>query len=358
MGDAPLFVGCGICCLCIILPMVIMLAVSFQKIDANEVALRKNRHFHYKASDDVETNGLHYVGLWHTFVKITKTDKFGNYQITAFTSNVIQVQMLVTIQYQLEPTYQNLYNIMFNYDNMGAYFNARVQDAVRRGVQSLHSDYMYSNRALVTQKLRENVASAVIPCGYSLNNLQVTEISVPLEMQAAIDDLVDATLDIDVAFQERDKSLQNADNQKNRDVHAATITADLAKQTAYAEFNASKTVLDAELYKLQRDVNNTYDLIRAYMYQFQDLQPKQIMELIKNHRYNVLLSNMGATGSNKILLDHKPTAAANIGSKIEEKLSAVYVEGLVWDPYYTSTAPSTAPTNNPTLSPSINSTTG
>jgi len=331
--------------------MVIMLAVSFQKIDANEVALRKNRHFHYKASEDVETNGLHYVGLWHTFVKVTKTDKFGNYDITAFTSNVIQVEMMVSIQYQLEPTYENLYNIIFNYDDMGAYFDARVQDAVRRGIQSLHSDAMYSNRALVTQTLRDNVGRAIEDCGYGLNNLQVTEISVPVEMQQAIDDLVDATLDIDVAIQERDKSIQNANNQKNRDVHEATIEANLQMQVAASEYNASVTVLDAELYKLERDVNNTYDLIRAYMLEFQELQPKQIMELIKNHRYNTLLTNMGMAGSNKIVLDHKPVAASNIGAQISQKLNDSYEEGLVFDPYYGP--PSASPTfTQPTLAPS------
>jgi len=80
---------------------------------------------------------LRYVGLWHGFELISKTDQFGEYKITAFTSNAIQVEVEVTIQYQVQPTYENLYKIIFDYDDMGSYFDSRVKDAVRRGIQSL-----------------------------------------------------------------------------------------------------------------------------------------------------------------------------------------------------------------------------
>jgi len=297
-----------------------MLSVSFSKLESNEVALRRHKHFGYKAGDEVEKNGLHYVGLWHAFERVSKTDQFASYSVTAFTSNLIRVDMDVSIQYQVEPTYENLYKIIFDYDSMNDYFNYRVTDAVRRAVQSIGSDVLYSNRGYVTGVLRDFTTRAIVDCGYTLTNLQMTQITVPEDMQDAIDDLVDAKLDIDVALNERSKTTQESENQKNRDVYNANIDAELQIQSAYADYNASKEILDAELYSLQRQVNNTEDLIVAYQGQYDAAHYRQIMELVKAHRYNTLVHTVGSSGTNKVVLDHKPTAIGEFGDQIKARL--------------------------------------
>lgn len=297
-----------------------MLASSFSKLESNEVALRRHRHWGYQVGDGVEKNGLHYVGLWHAFERVSKTDQFASYGVTAFTSNLIRVNMDVSIQYQVEPTYTNLYKIIFDYDSMKEYFNFRVTDAVRRSVQSIGSDVLYSNRGYVTGVLRDFTTRAIVDCGYSLTNLQIREITVPDDMQNAIDALVDAKLDIDVALNERSKTTQDAENQKNRDIYNVNIHAELQIQSAYADYNASKEILDAQLYSLQRQVNNTEALIIAYKGQYPAANYLTIMELVKAHRYNTLVQTIGSSGSNKVVLDHKPTAIGAFGDEIKARL--------------------------------------
>jgi len=306
--------------LAITISVIVMLAVSFSKLESNEVALRKNRHWGYKVGEEVEKNGLHYVGLWHAFERVSKTDQFASYGVTAFTSNLIRVNMDVSIQYQVEPTYTNLYKIIFDYDSMEDYFNYRVTDAVRRSVQSIGSDVLYSNRGYVTGVLRDFTTRAISDCGYTLTNLQIREITVPDDMQDAIDALVDAKLDIDVALNERSKSVQNAQNQKNRDIYNAEIQAELQIKSAYADYNASKEILDARLYSLQRQVNNTEDLVIAYTGQYPTANYLTIMELVKAHRYNTLVQTVGSSGTNKVVLDHKPTAIGEFGDSIKARL--------------------------------------
>jgi len=319
MGEFESY-SCMGCIVCILIPIIVMISVSFSKLESNEVALRMNKHFGYKAGEDVDTNGLHYVGLWHTFQKVSKTDQFKNYQITAFTSNIIKVDMSVSIQFQVIVSYENLYRIIFDYDDIASYFDARVMDALRRGIQGTGSDVLYSNRGLVTQTLKDVVSQSVEETGYQLNNLQITDIVVPPEMQQAIDDLVDAKLEVDVAINERSKSLQEGENAKNADIYNAEIDATLKVQSAYADYNASIAVLDAQLYSLERQVSNTEALIRAYQDQYPTANDAQIMELIKAHRYNTLVSTVGAAGSNRVILDHKPTAIGVLGDAFAERL--------------------------------------
>jgi len=312
--------ACGACVVCILIPTIVMISVSFQKLESNEVGLRMNKHFGYKAGEEVDKNGLHYVGLWHTFKVVSKTDQFKSYTITAFTENIIAVDLSVSIQYQVLPTYENLYRIIFDYDDIDSYFDARVMDALRRGIQSTDSDVLYSNRGVVTQTLKDIVSEAIEETGYSLNNLQITDIVVPPEMQAAIDDLVSAKLEVDVAFNERSKSLQEAENSKNAEIYYANIDANLRVQSAEADYNASIAILDAKLYSLRRQVENEENLIKAYQAQYPSANDKQIMELIKTHRYNTLVNTVGASGSNKVILDHKPTAIGALGDAIKQRL--------------------------------------
>lgn len=284
-------------------------------------------------SEEVQTNGLHYVGLWHGFELISKTDQFGEYRITAFTSNAIQVEVEVTIQYQVQPSYENLYKIIFDYDDMGSYFDSRVKDAVRRGIQSLKSDVLYSNRATVTSVLRENVTPGLEACAYTLNNLQVTQIHVPHQMQQAIDDLVDAGLEIEVANNERSQMVQNAHNQKNRQVHEATILADTTLQTAFAEYNKTRKVIHAQLYTLKKNVENVERLILSYQESYPEATDSQIMELIKAHRYNSIISSVASTGTNKVVLDHNPSAIGKVGDDLKQRLDA-YPSGLPTTNFY------------------------
>jgi len=297
-----------------------MISVSFAKLESNEVGLRMNKHFGYKAGEDVDKNGLHYVGLWHTFKKVSKTDQFKSYQITAFTENIIAVDLSVSIQFQVNPTYENLYRIIFDYDDIGSYFDARVMDALRRGIQSTDSDVLYSNRGVVTQTLKTMVTKSILETGYSLNNLQITEITVPPEMQQAIDDLVSAKLEVEIAENERTKSLQEGENAKNADIYRANIDAELKLQSAEADYNASIAILDAKLYSLKRQVENEEKLIIAYQNEYPSANDHQIMELIKAHRYNTLVNTVGSSGSNKVILDHKPTAIGVLGDAIKKRL--------------------------------------
>jgi len=77
MGESEslMFGGCA-CFFIIILPTIIMLAVSFKSIDSNELGVRRHRHFGYVVGEnEVTKTGNHYVGLWHTFDVVQKNSK-------------------------------------------------------------------------------------------------------------------------------------------------------------------------------------------------------------------------------------------------------------------------------------------
>jgi len=322
VSEDRVFIGGGCCC-AILIALVIMLSVSFKKIESNTVGLRSNKWYGYVNSEEVHQTGVHYVGLWHTFQTVSKTQQYEEYQVTAFTKNIIQVKLSVSIQYQIEPTFDTLYKILYDYDDMDAYFDSRTQDAIRRGIQSLSSDVLYNSRSLVTATLRDNVKQAIDDIGYNLNNLQIKEIRVPTEMQDAINSIVDAKLNITVAVNERNKLKQSAQNERREAVHAANITAIQAALRANADFEAAKVGIDADFYMMKQSADNLKALILAYQESYTTATPQQIMDIVKAHRYNNVVNTVGVSGSNKVFIDHKPSAINEVSNNMKSILSGV-----------------------------------
>jgi len=284
------------------------------------VGIRSNKWYGYVNSEVVHETGVHFVGLWHTFQTVSKTQQYEEYRVTAFTKNIIQVQVFVSIQYQIEPTFETLYKILYDYDDMNQYFDSRTQDAIRRGIQSLSSDVLYNSRTLVTQTLKKKTREAIADIGYTLNNLQIKEINVPQEMQDAINSIVDAKLNITVAVNERNKLKQSAQNERREAVHSANITGIQQSLGAEADFKAAQISIDADFYMMKQNVENLKALILAYQQSYLDATPQQIMDIVKTHRYNNLVNTVGSSGTNKVFIDHKPSAITEISNNMKAVL--------------------------------------
>lgn len=302
-----------------------MLAVSFQSLDANEVGIRRSKHYGFVNSEEVQTTGNHYVGLWYKFDTLSKTQQNGEYTVTAFTNNVIGITIETAVQYQVDPTYDNLYGILYDYDKMGEYFDSRVKDAIRRGIQAVESDALMTARASITNVLSTNVREAVAACGYTMNSFQILEIEIPAEIQTAITESVQATLGVGVAQEQRERDMIAAENQRIQDKHSANVTATQQAATATANYNSQKALLDAELYAMTKAVENLENLVQSYQTAYPIANATsymQIMELVKTHKYNSLLGEVAASGNNKIVVDHKPSAIGDIGQALADRLAA------------------------------------
>jgi regulator of protease activity HflC (stomatin/prohibitin superfamily) len=312
------------CCICVLLPTAIMLGVSFQAIQENEVGIRTNKHYGYvTASGSVESTGNHYVGLWYQYEIISKTQQNGGYTVTAYTNNIIQITVDVDIQYTVSTAYDDLYMILFDFDDIGQYMNSKVEDAIRRSVQSLPSDVFYNNRALVTSTLTGYVEPAISDCGYFLNALQLVEVTVPAEMSTAITDLVSAKQEIDVATNEKNKYLVAANADLNAAVHDADIAAKQSNQTADSNYDAYTNNIDAELYAKRKEIENIRTLILAYKLSYPAATDKQLAELTLTHRYTDTIGQVStASGSMKIFMDHKPSAIGDISDALGVRYAA------------------------------------
>eukprot|EP00494_Astrolonche_serrata_P025903 UN26164 len=134
-----------------------MIACSVQAIDTNEVGIETHKYYEYVLSDELWEEGTHWVWLWGDFETETKINQNKDYTVTANTNNIIEVTVDVSIQYQIKPTYNDVYQIVFEFDDMGEYFDVVVEDAIRRGVQSLSSDTFYSDRQILTDVISAKV---------------------------------------------------------------------------------------------------------------------------------------------------------------------------------------------------------
>lgn len=320
MGEELMFGGCA-CFVIIFLPTIIMIALSFKSVDSNELGVRRHRHFGYVVADgELTKTGNHYVGLWHMFDIVKKTQRNRDYKVEAYTKNIIEITVEVSIQYQIITTYDVIYSLVYEFDQITDFQDAMVSDAIRRAVQSLESEIFYNQRGLVTDTLRSNVEIALDEVGYALNNLQLTDIEVPPEMDDAIVRLVSARQQAELATNLRDKQIAAAEVAKKESLHTATNTARANNETAAANFNAAREVIDAELYAKRADVRILSEMIDAYYVAFPTANEYQIMEMVKNDRYTSILSHLAGTGENKLFLDHKPTTIGEVSDGIQARL--------------------------------------
>lgn len=321
--DDPRVIGSGFCFFVVVLPTIIMIAVSFEALGANDLGVQTNKHYGYVTSSKVWTTGNHYVGLWHTFSVRSKLQKNKDYSITAYTNNIIKVAIDISIQYQIDIStgaYQTLYDLLFGFDSANDYFDAKVVDALRRGVQSLESEILYNSRGLVTTVLRDNVDNAIKEIGFILSNLQLVDLTVPDEMQDAIDMLVSATQDIGLAENNREKLVVAAENEKAQNIHDAEVAALEQVKTAEAEYNATLVTLDADFYALAKEIEIIELTIINYQSNFPEAIDRQIMEMFKADRWSDIVSQAGNVGNNKVFLDHKPSAMGQYADYMVERL--------------------------------------
>lgn len=320
-GYGKTIFGSCACFFIVILPTVIMLSISFEAIQENEVGIRKHRHFDYVTADNELTDtGNHYVGLWHTFDTISKAQRNKGYRITGYTANIIEVDVEIEIQYSVLNSYQSIYMILYEFDDITNYLDANVEDAMRRSIQMMESEIFFSQRGLVSTTISNNVEIAIEKAGYVLMNMQLVEALLPSEMDDVVDRLVSARQQSELVTNSRDKQLASAEVSKKELLHTTKNEAIALNATSEAQFQATKVMADAELYSALVEIQSLEELIDAYYENFPLATENQIMEMVKNDGYMKALAESNKEGDNVISLDNKPTAIGRISDDFQARL--------------------------------------
>lgn len=314
--------GVGTCILFTVIS-VVLLAMSFSAVDETQLAILQSRQFGFvinKENEEVFETGNHFIGIWGALQKISKIQQTETFSIVANTKNVMSVDVNISIQYQIKSDYTSLYGVIYNHNNVYEDLQYSMFDAVRRGCQSIQSDTFFNNRILVTNSIRSEVLKAMNSLGYQLVNVQVTNFSFEERLNDAIKNLADATQDIDVAQNERNKETITAKNEKAKRVHDASVDALVSNEIALADFNYEKDIVDAMLYAKRQNIRMISDLIQTYKAQFSTANDGQIMEMMKQDRYINMMGKVAISGSNKIFIDHKPGAIGVISDTLTSRL--------------------------------------
>jgi len=298
-----------------------MLYISFEAIQENQVGIRKHRHFNYvTAGKELTETGNHYVGLWATFDTLSKAQRNKGYRITGYTANIIEVEVEIEIQYSVLNSYQSVYMILYEFDDITNYLDANVEDAMRRGIQTLESEIFFSQRGLVSDTIRNKVEIAIEKAGYVLMNMQLVEALLPSEMDDAVDRLVSARQQSELVTNTRDKQIAGAEVAKKELLHTVKNEAIALNATSEAQYQATLVRADAELYAALVEIQSLEELIDAYYEKFPQATENQIMEMVKNDGYMKALGESNKVGDNVIALDNKPTAIGAISDAFQERL--------------------------------------
>lgn len=303
--------------------LLILIILSIKTVDETEVGILENKYYHYVVGEEETVQaGMHFIGFWRRLAiieKVQRTMMFDN--LEALTNNVLAVHLDVTMQYVIVNDYRSVYNAIYKFQGHGDQMTIAVSDAIRVGCQGLQSDQFYTDRSAVTEKMKTFVAEALGVFGFQLSSIQITEIKVPLAMDAAIKDLVDATQDIDVATNERAREVSIAENEKRDKIHEFSVNGAIKNETALATYNAAKELIDAQLYTQYKRIDIITSVIESYKTKF-NATDKQIMGLMKSDQWIQMITLLGQSSgqANKLYLDHKPSAVEDLSAQLRTNL--------------------------------------
>lgn len=310
----------------LLITTVVLIILSFDSIEPNEVGILTHDFFGYVLDDqNLYQAGYHWVWLWGQFTLVDKTTQNEVYLVNANTRNIIAISAEISIQFVIKQNFADVYEVIYKHEDFKLYFDTVVTEAIRLGIQSVDSDILYSDRGLVTDKIRTLVAAAIEKTGYMLVNLQVTDLEVPGEIQNAVDRLVFATQDVAIATNERNAVVNAAENAQRQAIHAANIAAASLQEKATAKYEADVRLFDARLYAKQQTIKATELLADAYASKFPGASDKQKMELLKAQQYMQAIETLSGSSAinqtQKIFIDHKPNAIGKMTDGLKSRFT-------------------------------------
>jgi len=259
MGKTALAYGCLFIGLPIIIISVVLIAISFSKLSSNEVGLDLNKNTKTIDSETLYSNGVHFLGVNHEFIKFPKNvqeiDLRGRSSIDARTKDGLSIVLEARVLYRLPPD-----NIDFLL-NLHLMFNGKHQSVYSDICRAIVRDVASQYTAFEFWQIREEIANQILLslepklADYyaRVDTFLLTNFQLPPKFRAAIDETAEVaeqkTTVENQGFIERketDTRLLEANLQVDIIGKEANATATQTQLEFEAQVQATKAKIDSE----------------------------------------------------------------------------------------------------------------
>ena len=240
------YIGIGILIILIISFSVDILSPTygfFARVDSGYVGIVT--HFG-KVSDRVLPAGFHLTGFFEHVHPINVRTQIKDGTIVAFSSDIQQVEMLVSINYNVTPEAANtLYKTI-----SGDYFNTLISPRINENTKVVVSNYtaesLIASREVLSSEVLKLMQNDLAPYGITATAISIENIDFTDAFESAVEAKQVATQEAQKAKTQQEQQTMEAQQEATRKKIAAEAAADVMRTEADAKAYETRVQAEAE----------------------------------------------------------------------------------------------------------------
>lgn len=264
-NNGPIAAFCFTCTIVFIVT-VILVGVGFSRLEVNEVGIDYSANSLTINTNELYTNGIHFLGVGHSFIKfpkrqVTLTMQGGN-AIIARTNDGLIVTLHTKLLYRLDANMNSLASLylMFKEDYQVPIEN--ICRSVIRDVASTFSAYeFWSKRGIITKAMQDALDSRLKDVFVIVETFLLSSFILPKAFQ----NVIDVT---EVAKQEKNKvefEIERVDQETQAQIIKAQQTVKQITITTVGLLREIELAAEAKIYQLEVSITQEiqgYKLIK------------------------------------------------------------------------------------------------
>lgn len=251
---------CGVCTCFVLVPAIIMIAVSFASLPTVEYGLDYNAITMTVDNTTYTQAGLYFLGLGHSFIKfprVVQTIEFipsHRDLLHTRTSDGLPLTLGVSFQFRYIPQHLHTLYLAYRNDHMHVYQNTAT--AVIANVACNYSAYTFFNdkQGIAAAMQRELTIQFAEKLYAQIEALQINYIELPISFQDAILESIATKQNITRSLRYKENmavtfstNLMVSEQEKNQTIIAATGRANQRRQQAFANAKVTEQEVTAEM---------------------------------------------------------------------------------------------------------------
>lgn len=215
----------------------------FAKVDSGYVGIVT--HFG-KIKDEVLPAGFHLTGYFEQVHPINVRTQIKNGEVVAFSSDIQQVTLFASINYNVTPEAANTLYRTISGDYYSTLISPRVNENVKVVVSNYTAESLIANRETLSAEVLELMKRDLEPYGITATAISIENIDFTDAFESAVEAKQVATQEAQRAKTQQEQQTMEAQQEAQRKKIAAEAAADVTRTEADAKAYEIKVQADAE----------------------------------------------------------------------------------------------------------------
>ena len=240
------YIGVAILVILVVSLLVDILAPTygfFAKVDSGYVGIVT--HFG-KIEDKVLPAGFHLTGYFEQVHPINVRTQIKSGQVVAFSSDIQQVELTVSINYNVTPEAANTLYRTISGDYFATLVAPRVNENVKVVVSNYTAESLIASRETLSAEVLKLMQADLEPYGITATAISIENIDFTDAFESAVEAKQVATQEAQKARTEQEQRTMEAQQEANRKKIAASAAADVMRTEADAKAYETRVQAEAE----------------------------------------------------------------------------------------------------------------